>query len=46
MKSLAKLPEVAVAQTLSYLKATGLTRALILNFGEKRMVDGVRRISL
>lgn len=46
VKSLAKLPEVAVAQTLSYLKATGLTRALILNFGEKRMVDGVRRISL
>lgn len=46
VKSLAKLPDVPVAQTLSYLKATGLKRGLLLNFGEKRMVDGVRRISL
>ncbi|MEI7905992.1 MAG: GxxExxY protein, partial [Bacteroidota bacterium] len=36
---------VALAQVLSYLKATGLKRALLLNFGEKRMVDGIRRIS-
>lgn len=46
LKSLAKLPNVAMAQTLSYLKATGLERALLINFGERRLVDGVKRISL
>ena len=46
LKSLSKLPEVALAQTLSYLKATGLKRALLVNFGEKKLVDGIKRISL
>lgn len=45
LKSVSLLPAVALAQVLSYLKATGLKRALLLNFGEKRMVDGIRRIS-
>ncbi|HSG70946.1 MAG TPA: GxxExxY protein [Planctomycetaceae bacterium] len=46
LKAVKKLPDVAMAQTLSYLKATGLKRALLLNFGEKRLVDGVKRISM
>ena len=46
LKSLTKMPESAMAQTLSYLKATGLKRALLINFGEKRLVDGIKRISL
>ena len=46
LKSVSKLPEVALAQTLSYLKSTGLKRALLLNFGESRLVDGIKRISL
>jgi GxxExxY protein len=46
IKSLSKLPEYATAQTLSYLKATGLKRASLINFGEKRLVDGVTRLSL
>ncbi len=46
IKSLSKLPEVATAQTLSYLKATGLKRGLLINFGEKRLVEGVKRLSL
>jgi GxxExxY protein len=46
IKSLRTLPEVATAQLLSYLKATGLKRGLLLNFGEKQMVSGVKRISL
>jgi GxxExxY protein len=46
IKSLSKLPEYAMAQLLSYLKATGLKRGLIINFGEKRLVDGIRRVSL
>jgi GxxExxY protein len=46
IKSLSKLPEVATSQTLSYLKATGLKRGLLMNFGSTRLVDGVRRLSL
>jgi GxxExxY protein len=46
IKAVAHLPEVAVAQTLSYLKATGLERALAINFGERKLVNGIKRISL
>lgn len=46
IKSLRTLPEVATAQLLSYLKATGLKRGLLLNFGEKQLVMGIKRISL
>jgi GxxExxY protein len=46
LKSVSRLPDVATAQVLSYLKATGLKRGLLLNFGEKKLVDGIRRLSL
>ncbi len=46
LKSLSRLPEISTAQVLSYLKATGLKRGLLINFGEKRLVDGVHRLSL
>lgn len=51
LKAVARLPAVATAQVLSYLKATGLKatglkRGLLLNFGEQRLVDGIKRISL
>lgn len=46
LKAVASLPEVAKAQTLSYLKATGLKKALLLNFSVSRLVDGIKRISL
>lgn len=46
VKAVTKLPEVTLAQVLSYLKATGLKRGLILNFGESRLIDGIKRISL
>lgn len=45
IKSLSKLPEYAIAPILSYLKAAGLKRGLIKNFGERRLVDGIRRVS-
>jgi len=45
-KSLTKLPDVALAQVLSYLKVTGLKRGLLLNFGAARLVDGIKRVSL
>jgi GxxExxY protein len=46
LKSVSKLPEVAQAQVLSYLKATGLKRALLINLGLPKLVDGVKRLSL
>jgi GxxExxY protein len=46
VKSLSKMPGVALAQALSYLRATNLKRGLIINFGEKRLVDGIKRVSL
>ena len=32
------------AQILSYLKASGLKRGLILNFGKKTMLEGITRV--
>lgn len=46
LKCVLRLPEVAAAQVLSYLKATGLKRALLVNFAQKRLVDGIQRFSL
>lgn len=46
LKAVAKLPDVATAQTLSYLKSTGLKRALLINFSQSRLVDGIKRVSL
>jgi GxxExxY protein len=46
LKSVSSLPEVATAQVLSYLKATGLKRGLLINFGRSRLVDGIQRLSL
>lgn len=46
IKSLSKLPEVSLAQVLSYLKATGLKRGLIINFGAKMLREGIKRVSL
>ena len=46
LKSQRGLPEVAVAQLLSYLKASDLKRGLLINFGEVRLVDGIKRLSL
>jgi GxxExxY protein len=46
IKSLARVPEVATAQVLSYLRATRLKRALLINFGLSTLIDGVKRFSL
>ena len=46
LKAVASLPEVITTQVLSYLKATGLPRALVLSFSAGRLVDGIKRISL
>lgn len=46
LKSVAKLPDVAAAQVLSYLKGTKLKRGLLINFGMARLVDGIKRLSV
>ncbi len=46
IKSVKRNEDVFTAQVLSYLKSTGLKRALLLNFGEPRLVDGLKRFSL
>lgn len=46
LKAISRLPDVASAQVMSYLLATHLKRALLLNFGERRMVDGIKRFSV
>jgi len=46
LKSFSKPPDVVISQTISYLKATNLKRGLIINFGEKRLIDGVKRVSV
>jgi GxxExxY protein len=46
IKSLRSLPEVATSQLLSYLKASNLKRGLLINFVEKQLTSGVKRISL
>jgi GxxExxY protein len=46
IKSIRDIPDVATAQVLSYLKATGLKRALLLNFGATQLINGIKRISL
>ncbi|MFH0939207.1 MAG: GxxExxY protein [Planctomycetota bacterium] len=46
LKALADVPDFATAQVLSYLKATGLKRALLINFSAPRLIDGVKRFSL
>lgn len=46
LKAVTHLPEVAKAQTLSYLKATHLRTPLLLNSGEKSLIGGVTRLSL
>jgi GxxExxY protein len=46
LKSVRKLDEIFTAQILSYLKSTGLRRGLLINFGESKLINGLRRFSL
>lgn len=46
VKSVRKLDDVFTAQVLSYLKSTGCKRGLLVSFGEGRLVDGIKRLSL
>lgn len=43
-KATAKYNEIFEAQTLTYLRLTGLKLGLVINFGEKRVKDGIHRV--
>ncbi len=44
IKSVEALPSVAYKVLLTYLKVSGLRLGILLNFGEERMKDGIRRV--
>lgn len=44
VKSVASLSPLHLAQTLTYLKLTGLKQALVLNFNVVRLKDGIRSL--
>jgi GxxExxY protein len=46
VKSVARYDEVFLAQMLTYLRITGLTVGLIMNFNRPLMKDGIKRVAL
>jgi len=46
IKAVKTMHDAFTSQTLSYLKSTGLKRALIINFGASKLVSGIKRLSL
>lgn len=46
VKSVEKLEDVHTAQLLTYLKLTGLSAGLLLNFNEATLSKGVKRVLL
>jgi GxxExxY protein len=46
LKALRKNHNHAISQVLSYLKATGIKKGLLLNFGKEKLIDGIKRIVL
>lgn len=46
LKSVDAIHPVHVSQLITYLRLSGLRRGLLLNFNVRRLVEGVRRVSL
>ena len=46
LKALPTLAPVHLAQVISYLKAMGLALGLLINFGERNLKTGCRRVVL
>ena len=46
LKAVQTLAPIHTAQVIAYLKATGLTLGLLINFNVVRLRDGIRRIVL
>lgn len=46
LKSVEKLHPNHQTQTLTYMKLANINKALFINFNEKRLVDGIKRLVL
>ncbi len=46
LKSVDKLNDVHLAQILSYMKMSGVKLGLLVNFNEKYLKNGIKRVSL
>ena len=46
LKALPALVPAHTSQVISYLKAMGLSLGLLLNFGERHLKTGIRRVVL
>lgn len=46
LKAVNQITPIFIAQTLSYLKATNLGTALIINFNARILSEGIKRVSL
>ena len=44
LKSVAELQPVNFSQLLTYLRLTNLKLGLLINFGQRRMIDGIHRV--
>ena len=45
IKAIEKLLPVHIAQLVTYLRLRGISRGLLLNFGEALMRDGIKRVA-
>lgn len=46
LKAVDKLSPIYTAQMLTHLKLAGIKTGFLINFNEKKLTDGLRRISL
>ncbi len=46
LKSVEKMLKIHEAQMLTYLKLTGISTGLLINFNESRLVNGIKRYKL
>ena len=46
LKAVDKLAPIYTAQMLTFLKLTGIKTGLLINFNEKKLINGLKRISL
>jgi GxxExxY protein len=46
VKAIAAIEPIHVARVLSYLKTTGLRLGLLMNFRERLLMHGIRRVAI
>ncbi|WP_332248881.1 GxxExxY protein [Psychromonas ingrahamii] len=46
LKSVDKLAPIHTAQLITYLKLSGIKTGLLINFNEKKLMDGLKRVSV